>query len=271
MSANPLKQTIRNSFAKAAPAYNYHALVQQEIIDKLIRRIKHIALPFEPRILEIGAGTGILTRKLQNFWPHAEYVITDLSDHMLDQARQIIPIQGPRTSYVAMDAEHLCFDRGFDLIVSSMILHWLPDPPASMEKINGLLNSGGIFAFAFLAENSFSSWRQSCHLAGVPCGLWDYPTLEQVKKIPGVMAVQERIQTFFDHPIDFLHNLKSIGAATPQKLYRVQSAANLKKALEQAAAIKPFYINYEVIFGAYHAARDIADLPNALNASPITS
>ena len=38
------------------------------------------------RILEIGCGTGLLTRDIQARWPDAEIIVTDLSPGMLDKA-----------------------------------------------------------------------------------------------------------------------------------------------------------------------------------------
>ncbi len=263
-------KNIRRNFGRAAPVYDDYAIVQQQIIEKLIRKVQHFALPFEPRILEIGAGTGTLTRKLSQLWPHAEYIVTDLSPDMLKKARSNIGTR-PGINYVAMDAGKLAVEGPFDLIVSSMILHWLPDPLQSILDIGKLLVPGGVFAFAFLEQKSFSSWRQACDKVGVSCGLWDYVPLADVKITPGIFAVQEKIQTFFDDAQGFLMNLKHIGSGTPKLGHQALSVKQMRRALNEANRMKPFVVNYEVIFGAYQATAGIADLPNTVRASDTTS
>ncbi|TAH35635.1 MAG: methyltransferase domain-containing protein [Alphaproteobacteria bacterium] len=268
--STPTGKNIRRSFGRAAPVYDDYAIVQQQIVEKLVHKVQHFALPFEPRILEIGAGTGTLTRKLNQLWPHADYIVTDVSIDMLKRARMNI---GTRRgiNYVAMDAGKLAVEGPFDLIVSSMILQWLPDPIQSIQDIGRLLVPGGVFAFAFLEKKSFSSWRQACDKVGVSCGLWDYVPLADVKTTPGVFAVQEKIQTFFDNAEGFLMNLKSIGSGTPRLGHQPLTPKQMKRALAEANRMKPFVVNYEVIFGAYQATSGIADLPNTVRASDTTS
>ncbi len=268
MSPPDIHQKVRRNFGQKAEVYDYYAQVQQQIVDRLVRRIQHVALPFEPRILEIGSGTGVLTRRMQQLWPHARYVVSDASHDMLLQARKQISGRS-RTAYVVMDAANLAVDQKFDLIVSSMILHWLPRPAETIRQIVQQLNPGGIFAFSMLTESSFEFWRMACDKAGAPCGLWDYPKFDQIRSIPGVLAIQERIQTFYDCAEDFLHNLKSIGSGTPKPGYNPQSPTQLKAVLKIANKIKPFVVNYQVAFGASHATSGIADLPNAMATSPM--
>ncbi len=265
------KDQVRRSFGKAATVYDDYAVVQQQIVEKLVRRIQHMALPsFEPRILEIGSGTGLLTRKMQALWPHAEYVVTDINHAMVDVARRQMGGRST-THYAAADASNLPFNCKFDLIVSSMILHWLPDLYGAMNAISNLLNPGAVFAFTILEKKSFSAWRAACDKTGVECGLWDYPSLDEIKSVPGMFAVQEKIQTFFDDAPGFLHSFKSIGSGAPKKGYSGLSHTEMKRVLSEASRIRPFVANYEVIYGARQAADGIADLPNAVNASSITS
>ncbi len=260
-------EKIRKSFGRASNRYDQYAFVQQQVSDRLAKRLQHVALPFAPKILEIGAGTGALTRKLQKLWGHADYVMSDISWQMMSYARSLTPRSGPKTSFVVMDAHHPAMQKQFDLIVSSMTLHWLQQPLVKLQELTGLLQPGGIFSFAMLAENSFRSWRHACMAAGVPCGLWDYPTLDEIKSIPGMFAVQESMSIFYDRPEDFLYNLKNIGAGEPNPNYRRLSSFQLKSALAEARKIRPFVANYEVVFAAYHATKDIAVSPNISPAS----
>ena len=44
-------------------------------------------------------------------------------------------------------------------IVSSMTLHWLADPVASLERLRRLLAPGGVMLYATLGPDSFAEWR----------------------------------------------------------------------------------------------------------------
>ena len=253
---------IGKKFGKRASSYDHNALFQQQVSDRLARRLQHMALPFAPRILEIGAGTGGLTRKLQMLWPQGEFVVTDLSLDMMRHAQKFQPMARRYDRFVVMAAEMPAVKPCFDLIVSSMCLHWTQNPVDTIKKISTLLNPGGVLAFSMLARDSFKLWRKACATVGVPCGLWDYPTLEEVKSIQNMMAISESLNFFFDSAEDFLYHLKSIGAASPRQGYEAQSSRVMRQVLRIANQTKPFVMNYDLIFGAYHAALGPADFTN---------
>lgn len=253
---------VGKRFGQHAAFYDHNALFQQQVADKLARRLQHVALPFAPKILEIGAGSGILTRKLQYNWRYGEFVVTDISYGMLQHARLMQPPARRYDYFVTMAAENLAVKRGFDLIVSSMCLHWTKNPIEVIRSLTELLNPGGVLAFSMLAQDSFRLWRKACKTAGLPCGLWDYPTLEEVKSIPQMMAIQESLNFFFDRAEDFLKHLKSIGAASPRAGYRAHNAKDMRTLLKLANQTKPFIANYDVIFGAYHATSGVAEFTN---------
>src|SRR3546814_17743195 len=58
------KQAIRQAFGSAT-RYDQEAHVQREVAIRLAERIAGLSLPPNPRILEIGCGTGFLTSALQ--------------------------------------------------------------------------------------------------------------------------------------------------------------------------------------------------------------
>lgn len=253
-------QSLRNHLQKTESGYDYHAVIQQQITQKLVRKLQHIALPFGPRILEIGFGQGHVSGRLQELWPQAHFTITDTHDDALRQAKQRL---NPKchSEFLRVDLAALPLPGPYDLIVSAMALHALPDPVSMITKIIASLPPGGIFAFALLGEGSFDNWRRACHLAQSECGLWDYPTLTKLRGVDGVMAVQERLQIFFDSAEDFVLYLKTMDARMPRPGYNPQSVASLDRVLQAANTIRPFVINYEVLFGAYHKTSGLADLP----------
>ncbi len=113
--------------------------------------IRH-SVPAGPatRVLEIGAGTGLLGRALA---PHvASVVVSDPSTAMLAIAEAAVTATGAtnlRTLRLDLLADGLPAER-FDLVVSLMALHHILDTDAALARLAALLDAGGAIAIADL-------------------------------------------------------------------------------------------------------------------------
>ena len=72
---------------------------------RLAEDIARLDLPPRPRILEIGCGTGLLTRELARRLGPADWMLTDISPAMLEIAR-LGPAPQGSVRYAALDGEH---------------------------------------------------------------------------------------------------------------------------------------------------------------------
>src|SRR5262249_26706694 len=96
--------------------------------DAVVRVLRH----HEPRtLLDLGCGTGLLTRRIRRGLPGASVVGCDFSHGMLRQAGE----HGHGNAWVQGDATRLPFRVGcFDTIVSTEAFHWFPDQPAAVAE-----------------------------------------------------------------------------------------------------------------------------------------
>jgi ubiquinone/menaquinone biosynthesis C-methylase UbiE len=104
-----------------------------------------LALPHRARVLEVGCGTGPVTRELAG-WPGvAEATGLDPSPTFLDRARRLDP---PATArFVQGDARSLAFpDHHFDLVVFHTTLCHLPGPELALAEAARVLRPGGWLA-----------------------------------------------------------------------------------------------------------------------------
>jgi len=93
------------------------------------------------RILDVGCGTGLLLEQLGRTHPEAELVGLDLTPRMLGIAQHRL---AGRAALVAADAATLPFrDAHFDTVVSSSVLHYLPDPRRALGEWRRVLRPGG--------------------------------------------------------------------------------------------------------------------------------
>lgn len=100
------------------------------------------------RILELGAGTGTLTRLLLERFPEAQITAVDGSAEMLEKAAAKLSVFSGRVALRQAYFENILNEGAsgsFDLIVSSFALHHMrhADLPALFSGLLGSLTPGG--------------------------------------------------------------------------------------------------------------------------------
>jgi SAM-dependent methyltransferase len=99
------------------------------------------------RILEIAAGTGIVTRALSGALPAVPIVATDLNQPMLDHAAA--RISGESITWRQADAQSLPFeDAGFDVVICQFGVMFFPDKETAFAEAKRVLRPGGHYFFS---------------------------------------------------------------------------------------------------------------------------
>ena len=116
------------------------------------------------RVLELAAGTGIVTRRLRDLLPaSAEITATDLNPPMLAMAREKFRPQ-ERVVFREADATELPFpDLSFDAVVCQFGVMFFPDKDESYREARRVLVPGGRYLFNVwdsLAHNPFGGIAQ---------------------------------------------------------------------------------------------------------------
>jgi SAM-dependent methyltransferase len=115
------------------------------------------------RILEIAAGTGVVTRAMMARLPESTTIVaTDLNPGMLETAKQVgtsRPVQWQQA-----DAMQLPFaDASFDLVVCQFGVMFFPDRAHAYRQVRRVLEPGGTFLFntwARIEDNVFADTLQ---------------------------------------------------------------------------------------------------------------
>ncbi len=154
------KQTVADNFSRAATGYDTVAEVQRSTGDWLFKSIQH--QQSVTSALDVGCGSGALTRQLAKRLPMAEVAAIDIAPGMLEQA--ISAHDHPRISYYEGDAEDIPFEeKGFDLVYSNFVLQWCPKPVQALTEMRRVLRRGGQLVLSMpgagtLAELA-AAWR----------------------------------------------------------------------------------------------------------------
>jgi SAM-dependent methyltransferase len=145
------------------------------------------------RVLEIAAGTGVVTRSLASVLPESVSIVaTDLNQPMLDLACAIgtkRPVEWRQA-----DAMQLPFPDGmFDAVVCQFGVMFFPEKSKAFSETRRVLRSGGVFIFNVwdrIEENEFADYVTTAleslfpkdpprFLARTPHGYCDRPTIER--------------------------------------------------------------------------------------------
>lgn len=99
------------------------------------------------RVLDLGAGTGMLAARIAARHPEARFVLTDGAPAMLEQARATL---GDRAEIVVADLADPLPEGGFDAVVSALAIHHLGDADkrALFARVAAALPPGGVFVNA---------------------------------------------------------------------------------------------------------------------------
>ncbi len=95
------------------------------------------------RILDAGCGSGMSTSALVSAFGEAEIIGVDLSENMLNAAKEALPC----VEFIQRDCSEDISDLGkFDLIFSNAFMQWLDDQNEFIRRAFDMLNEKGVFA-----------------------------------------------------------------------------------------------------------------------------
>ncbi len=206
MSLSKRKNSIANQFANAN-SYGKHATVQKKICELISQKVP--ARSYNS-ILEIGAGTGILTYYLANKVSAKNWYINDLTNQSTQKISHILP----NAKFYFGDAEFMDLGTNHDLIVSANTVQWFDNPLSFIGSSAKKLQLGGQLLFNTFTPNNFYQIK-----AITGHGL-QYPTVEQWKNELnkfGFKQVEASIHHYtlcFDTPSEVLQHIKQTGVST---------------------------------------------------------
>lgn len=243
-----IKNQVIAGFDRGAKTYTGAAHLQAQVAENLSRSFSQIR---PENILEIGCGTGLLTQHLVRAFPHAHFLLTDISPSMIEHCHQEMSLS-PNMAFTCMDGEKIERLPSFDLIASSMTLHWFNEFQSGLNNIKLKLNKGGRLIFAILTDNSFHEWRTICSDLEYPIATPHFPDIKKIiKQFPEFRWHVEEIKKTYPNAHAFLKTLKSLGATATRKGYVKLTTDKMRKLLRHNN--HEIEITYEVVYGEYHA------------------
>lgn len=132
-----------------------------------------------PRVLDLGAGTGLFAALVKAKWPAAKLTLIDLSENMLDMAKnRFAAIAGSDDiAYIVGDYGQYPYMEAYDCVISALSIHHLSHAQkrSLFQTVHKVLKPGGIFVNAdqvlgatpFFTRRYQLEWEQAIAASGL--------------------------------------------------------------------------------------------------------
>lgn len=241
------KRAIEGAFSAAAATYETAAQAQERAVDLLMECLGILASGL--RALELGCGTGLLTRRLLAALPAGSSLLaTDLSATMVERAAPSCP----GAVFQVMDAEHPAVEGKFDLVASSLAAQWFTDLDGTLKRLAGLLAPGGRLLLTTMGAGSFAQWKSAHAALGLESGVPDYPDAPSLAALlPGAKVDSRPFTLDYADGRAFLRSLEAQGAQTPKPGHRPLPAGQLRRILKGLGS--PCPITWDILLLDYRS------------------
>ncbi len=251
---------VRASFDRASASYESAAGLQVRVAAELLERLAVFA--FEPRVvLDLGAGTGRVTRELKRRYRRALVIALDLAPGMLREARRHQQLWR-RFERVCGDALRLPLaDASVDVVFSSLMLQWCEPLDTALAECRRVLKPEGFFAFSTFGPDTLHELRGAWASADGYNHVNHFVDVHEVGDAlvrAGLMEPVldvDRVEVGYPDALSLMRDLKAIGAhnVTAGRPRALVGRARLKRMQDAYEAFRRddrLPATYEVIYGA---------------------
>lgn len=202
---------IKQSFNKAAKSYDNYCDLQLQTGRKLISLTKEHCLN-SSRIIDLGCGTGLITRELASALNYENFHAIDFADQLIIKAKKQLSqynINVYESDYDSFNEEH------FDILFSNLALHWSPNFTLTLKTLKKAFSKQGIFAFSIPLSGSLHELQPFAvkHFM-------DESAVLDIINISGYhlkACVTEQMIFNFDNFLQALKSIKGVGANSTDK------------------------------------------------------
>ena len=188
------------NFDKKFSIYDENAKIQKEVATNLIKFLQEKGAKKNRKVLEIGCGTGVFTKKyIQEFTPK-ELILNDVFD-VREYLKDI-----EYDEFLIGDVESLELPKS-EMVVSSSVFQWLKNFSKTVEEISKTTEEIG---FSMFLEGNLEEIKNHFGVS------LKYLTLDNIVEIltslfSKVRWKKEIIEINFSSPLEALRHLKNTG------------------------------------------------------------
>lgn len=217
------KARVRLSFGRAASAYDHAAVLQREVLERMLERLELVAL--KPNtILDAGCGTGLGGMRLAKRYPQAGLLALDFADPMLRLAQSRLPWLsrlgfGRRHRFICGDMEALPLqDHCVEMAWSNLAVQWCNDLDGAFREFHRVLAPGGLLTFSTFGPDTLKELRQATSVDAAHTHVSRFIDMHDIGDAlvrSGFSAPVMDVEFFtltYDTALEVMRDLKAIGA-----------------------------------------------------------
>lgn len=198
-------KSIKSHFEKSMDKYDENAVVQTDLAEKLTLKTSKIQKQFGS-ILELGCGTGILTKQIKDKLSFRNYYANDLVEKSKNYIAKILP----EFTFIHGNALKIKPPKKVDLIISNAMFQWFSNFEDIVKYCKYNLNTDGIIAFSTFGTENF---REIKDISGLSLNyLTQKEITEKLKPDFEILYSEEYTCTLdFASPLEILAHMKNTG------------------------------------------------------------
>ena len=254
------KAAVKKSFNRCAGQYDQSAILQEEVLSRLLGRLDYIKLN-PALILDLGCGTGTAVKPLHKRYKKSTVLALDMADEMLALTRKKYGMF-QRKWLLNADMERLPLKDGcVDLLFSNLALQWSNDLAHSLKEFRRVGRQGGLLMFTTFGSNTLKELRESWMQVDASPRVHQFMDMHDVGDLMLSAGLSQPVMDMEEIRMEYstfnalLSDLKSIGATNAEKnrqrgLLTARKLNRLREAYETIAYKNQRYsATYEIVYG----------------------
>lgn len=197
---------IKKQFEKSMKDYDKNATVQDLMASKMIFELVKISDNYE-NILELGCGTGLLTKRAVKHLHFKNYCANDLVEKSKGYVQKVIP----DVTFLAGNALKIKPSKKMDLVISNAMFQWFDNLDKALEILKLSTAKGGLLAFTTFAPSNF---KEITEITGLTLKYKSKDEIEQIliKQGFSVLYSEDFYEVMtFKTPLELLAHMKNTG------------------------------------------------------------
>ena len=199
-------KTIKKQFEKSMADYDKKAVIQDFTAEKMLSELLKFNNNFET-VLELGVGTGLLTKKVVNILNFEKYFGNDLIEKSENYLKKYLP----SADFICGNALKIKVPYKMNLVISNAMFQWFDNLEKGLGTISEYIAKDGVLAFSTFTPDNYKEIRD---ITGLTLNYMSKNEIEDVLNRLGfkILYCEEfRKNIKFSNPLEILAHMKKTG------------------------------------------------------------
>jgi len=250
------KQAVQQSFDIAAGSYNQFTSLQRTIGDSLFCEIEKTV---SGSVVDIGSGTGYLTKKLSELRVVDDLYALDMAAGMLQQTKVNV-LETQLNGLICADAENLPLaSESVNAVCSNLAYQWCSNLRQAINGVYDALQPQGCFAFSTFGPQTLQELKTAWGQVDDAVHVNAFEPVDKIQQylenagFENISVTSENIVMYYDSPKQLMLDLKGMGAHNVNKgrrkgLTGIQAFKSMLSAYERLRVAEGVPATYEAVY-----------------------